>query len=105
MCVLLFRNYQLKSLTEELERLIFENIPISTKQVSISCQTTMKNNQDEQDLNIELEKKMREVEVLVIRSKGAEVDIIRKNMIIEGISEKVSKRNINLINSDYEPIT
>ena len=85
--------------------LICENIPISTKQVSISCQTTMKNNQDEQDLNIELEKKMREVEVLVIRSKGAEVDIIRKNMIIEGISEKVSKRNINLINSDYEPIT
>ena len=105
MCVCLFQNYQLKSLTEELERLICENIPISTKQVSISCQTTIKNNQHEQDLNIELEKKMREVEGLVIRSKEAEVDIIRKNMIIEGISEKVSKRNINLINSDYEPIT
>ena len=57
----------------------------------------MKNNQHEKDLNIEFEKKKREVEGLVIKSKEAEVDIIRKDMIIEGISEKVIKRNANLI--------
>jgi hypothetical protein len=105
MCVLLFQNYQLKSITEELERLICENIPISTKQVSISCQTSKKNNQHEKDLNIEFEKKKREVEGLVIKSKEAEVDIIRKDMIIEGISEKVIKRNANLIIYNYDPIT
>jgi hypothetical protein len=65
----------------------------------------MKNNQHEQDLNIELEKKKREVEGLVIKSKEAEVDIIRKDMIIEGISEKVIKRNANLVIYDYDPIT
>ena len=62
----------------------------------------MTNNQHGQDLNVELENKKREVEGLVIRSKEAEVDTIRKNMIIEGISEKVIKRNTNLINSDYK---
>ena len=65
----------------------------------------MKNNQHEKDLNIEFEKKKREVEGLVIKSKEAEVDIIRKDMIIEGISEKVIKRNANLIIYDYDPIT
>ena len=65
----------------------------------------MKNNQHEKDLNIEFEKKKREVEGLVIKSKEAEVDIIRKDMIIEGISEKVIKRNANLIIYNYDPIT
>ena len=105
MCVLLFQNYKLKSLTVELERLICENIPISIKQVSISCQTNIQYNRHDQDLNIELENKKREVEGLVIKSKEAEVDIIRKDMIIEGISEKVIKRNANLIIYNYDPIT
>ena len=61
----------------------------------------MTSNQHEQDLVVELENKKREVEGLVIRSKEAQVDIIRKNMIIEGISEKVIKRNVYLINYDY----
>jgi hypothetical protein len=58
----------------------------------------MKNNEHEQDLNVELEKKKREVEGFVKISKEAEVDIIRKDMIIEGINENVIKRNVYLIN-------
>ena len=61
----------------------------------------MTNKQHEQDWNVELEQKNREVEGLLIRSKEAKVDIIRKDMIIEGISEKVIKEIENFINKVY----
>ena len=92
----MFQKYKLTFVTEELERLICENMQISAPQISICCKTTANYNQPEKDLKVELEKKKREVEGLLIKSKEAEVDILRKNIIIQGISEKVNMiRNIN----------
>ena len=92
----MFQKCKLKSITEELERFISENMPVSAKQISVSCQTPPKNNQHEQDLKVELENKNREVEGLLVKAKEAEVDIQRKDMIIEGISEKVIIQNANV---------
>ena len=92
----MFQKYKLKSITEELERLICENMPISAQQISISCQTTANYKPPEKDLNAELEKNKREVEGLAIKLKEGEVDILRKDIMIEGISEKVNIiRNVN----------
>ena len=77
---------QTKSIIEELERW-FVKICQFLQQISISCQTTAKYNQPKKDLKAELEKKKRDVEGLAIKSKEAEVDILRKDIIIEGISE------------------
>ena len=59
-------------------------------------------------MKAELEKKKRDVEGLAIKSKEAEVDILRKDIIIEGISEQVNIiRNVNNVNItiEYKPIT
>ena len=92
----MFQKCKLKSVTDELERLICENMPISAQQISISCQTTANYNQHEKNLKADLENKTRDVEALLIKSKGAEVDMLRKDIIIQGISEKVNIiRNVN----------
>ena len=71
-------------------------MPISAQQISVSCQTTANYKQPEKDLKVELENKKREIEGLVIKSKEAEVDLVRKDLIIQGISEKVNMiRNIS----------
>ena len=72
-------------------------MPVSATQISVSCQTTERNDKHEQNLKVELENKTREVQGLVIKAKEAEVGIQRKDMIIEGISEKVIIRNANVI--------
>ena len=81
----LFQKYQLKSISEELERLILENLSVSNQSVSVSCQTSTRCDKQEQDLKFDMEKKNREVERLIIKLKEAEVDILKKDMIIEGI--------------------
>jgi hypothetical protein len=86
----LFQKYQLKSISEELERLILENLSVSNQSVSVSCQTSTSYDQQEQDFKFDMEKKNRQVERLIIKLKEAEVDILKKNMIIDGISEKVN---------------
>ena len=76
--------------------MICENMPISAQPISVSCQTTANYKQPEKDLKVELENKKREIEGLVIKSKEAEVDLVRKDLIIQGISEKVNMiRNIS----------
>ena len=84
-----FQSCQLWSLVEELEMLIDENLPTSTLAVSASCQTAAQLDQPEGTWKLELERKNSEVERLLMKSKEAEVDLLRKEMIIEGISEKV----------------
>jgi len=81
---------QLGSLVEELEMLIDENLQTSTTQVSASCQTAAQLDQQEEDWKLKLERKNSEVDRLLIKSKEAEVDLLRKEMIIEGISEKLA---------------
>ena len=82
---------QLESVAEELETLIHENITSSDNSISASCQTSLRLDQHEQQLLREdLERKNSEVQRLVIKSKEAEAEILRKEIIIEGISEKVT---------------
>ena len=77
-------------------KVICENMPISAQPISVSCQTTANYKQPEKDLKVELENKKREIEGWVIKSKEAEVDLVRKDLIIQGIIEKVNMiRNIS----------
>jgi hypothetical protein len=94
--LLLVSEIRIKIYKENLESLICENMPISARQISISCQTTANYKQPEKDLKVELENQKKEIDGLAIKSKEAEVDLLRKDLIIQGISEKVNIiRNVN----------
>jgi len=81
---------KLESVAEELEILIHENIKSSTNCISAACQTSWTLDQHDRQWREELEKKNLEVQRLAIKSKEAEADLLRKEIIIEGISEKLS---------------
>jgi len=82
---------QLESVVEELETLIHENVTSSANSISVSCQTSLRLDQlEKQLLREDLERKNSEVQRLVIKSTEAEAEIIRKEIIIEGISEKLA---------------
>ena len=57
------------------------------QQVSAACQTGYF--QDEENLEFELNKKNRELERSVIKLKEVELDIKRKDLVIEGVNKKV----------------
>ena len=80
---------KLESVAEELETLIQENITSSTNCISAACQTSWTLDQHDKQWREELERKNLEVQRSAIKSKEAEVDLLRKEIIIEGISEKV----------------
>ena len=76
-------------MAEELETLIHKNMKSSTNCISAACQTSWTLDQHDRQWREELEKKNLEVQRLVVKSKEAEADLLRKEIIIEGISEKV----------------
>ena len=80
---------KLESVAEELETLIHENINSSTNCISAASQTSWVLDQHDKQWREELERKNLEVQILAIKSKEAEADLLRKEIIIEGISEKV----------------
>ena len=86
----MFQSNQLKLIIEELEVLILENLPPCIHPVSVSCQTSARIDQQEQDLVFDLEKKNRELERSGIKLKEVEVAIKRKDLVIEGLYEKVN---------------
>ena len=86
----MFQSNQLKLIIEELEVLILENISPSIHQVSVSCQTTARYDKQEKNLVFELDKKNIKLERSRIKLKELEVDIHRKDLVIEGLDEKVN---------------
>ena len=86
----LFQSNQLKFIIEELEFLILENLSTNIQSVSVSCQTGTRYDQQQQEFVFELDMKNIELERSGIKLKEVEVDIHRKDLVIEGLDEKVN---------------